>query len=354
MNKIDVIKAHFRAALRYELNLREPKSYNEKIQWLKLFYQDPLLTRCADKIAVKDHVREKLGRDICIPTLAAYRTVEDFRIEDLPDQFVLKLNSGSGQMLICADKKSFDFDAAHARIATWLEPASNHYFFGHEWAYKNIQPGVIAEQLLGNGEPLRNYKFICFNGEPNCLYTTVQLGGKLYVDFYDFEWNHLPFDLLDYPNSPQPPLRPDKLEEMICISKILAKDFPFVRVDLYCIESRVFFGELTFYPSNGTVSFDPQKADYDLGALLTLPDHAVLLPDENKPPIKVSLDALHELCDLTDHLPPSPHAHVDVEMAHLVDKIERMQKSYSWRLTAPFRFLRRLFYRPPVTLKSAH
>jgi hypothetical protein len=347
VNKIEVIKGHFRSSLQYEVNFRDPKSFNEKLQWLKLFYQNPVLTRCSDKIAAKDYIREKLGRDICIPTLATYRTAAEFRIEELPEKFVLKLNSGSGNMLVCTDKKSFDASAARARIAKWLKPASNRYFCSYEWSYKNIQQGVIVEQLLGDGGKLRDYKFFCFNGEPRCLYTTSRIQGKLHVNYYDLDWNPLPFTR-EYPSDPVPVPRPDRLEEMISISKILAKDFPFIRVDLYCMESRVFFGELTFYPGNGTGRFDPEKADYDLGEWLTLPDHALFLPDENKPPIQVPRGVIDELLDLTDPLPLPLHPPVDPEKARLIDKIERMQKSHSWRLTAPFRFLRRALFKTPT------
>lgn len=342
MNKIDVVKEHFRSALHFELNLLDPKSFNEKIQWLKLFYQDPLFTRCADKITAKDYVREKMGRDICIPTLAIYRTVDDFRIEELPNRFILKLNSGSDQMLVCTDKSTFDVKAARDMIVEWLKPETNHYFTSFEWSYKNIQAGVLAEHLLGDGGRLRDYKFFCFHGEPCCLYTTSRPGGTLHMDFYDLDWNHLPYRR-EYPKDPVRAPRPEGLAEMIDVAKTLSKDFAFVRVDLYCMGSQVFFGELTFYPANGIGQFTPLKTDYELGALLTLPDHALFLPDANMPPIQVPRSAINELFDLFAPLPLTVAAPIDPAIDRLRDKIERMQKSFSWRLTAPLRFLRRKF-----------
>lgn len=352
MNVIDYVRTHFSRSVGYELNLRDPRSFNERIQWLKLFYHDPRYPVLADKSRVKDYVRQKLGRDICVPTLAAYTDIQQFRIEDLPDSFVLKLASGSGKNFVCPDKKSLDVAATHALITRWLRPSANHYFYSYEWCYKNIPSCVIAEVMLGDGNKLVDYKFFCTHGKPEMVYATSRTDGKLNVDFFDLEWNHLPFTR-QYPNAPTVPRRPEKLAEMAEIACKLAEDFAFVRVDLYCEDSQIFFGELTFYPGNGMGDFKPEKTDFDLAHLVPLPEHALLLADENQPPIKIPREALNCLLDLTDHVArplPSPP---DPELLRLADKIARMQNSLSWRATAPFRFLRRAISKKPGAAQDA-
>ncbi len=331
MNQIAFIQEQFRHQTGYALNLRDPRAFNEKLQWFKLFYQHPLLTRCADKITVKDYVREKLGRDICIPTLATYGSAEEFNPDELPVPFVLKLNSGSGQVAICRERASFDLAATRCQLEKWLRPTSNHYFHSFEWSYKDIGSRIIAEPMIGEPSMLTDYKFMCFNGEPRCLFTATNRTRGLYIDFFDLDWNHLPFTRL-HPNSPAPIPRPEKLPEMLDIARTLAADFPFVRVDLYCQNGKIYFGELTFCPGGGLEPFSPRDWDRQLGDWLALPDHALFTPRRDGPPIAVPREQLDAFLLLVD----TPGA------GAVETKAERMQRSLSWRITAPLRAGRRL------------
>ncbi len=331
VNQIEFIQQQFRHEAGYALNLRNPRSFNEKLQWLNLFYQMPELTSCCDKIKVKEYVRMKLGQDICLPTLAIYCTAEEFNPDVLPEPFVLKLNSGSGEVMFCRSRPSLDRAVITRQLRDWLRPGSNHYFHSFEWGYKDIVPRIRAEPMLAEPATLTDYKFFCFDGEPRCLLAATNRTKKLYVDFFDLDWSHLPFAAL-HPNSPIAVPRPEKLAEMTEYARALAKGFPFVRVDLYCPEGQIFFGELTFRSGAGMEPFTPREWGEKLGGWLTLPDHALFTPQPGKPSLIVSREQLNAFLLLVD----SPQT----EMVET--KAERMQKSFSWRITAPLRADRRL------------
>lgn len=150
MNQRALISRQFYQAMGYGLNLREPRTFSEKIQWTKLFWQDSLLTHCADKVTCKDYVRQKLGRDICLPTLATYGAAAEFDPSALPDGFALKLNCGSGHTLICHDQAACHPRAIQRQLAGWLRPEANHYYHSYEWAYREITPRIIAEPVIGD------------------------------------------------------------------------------------------------------------------------------------------------------------------------------------------------------------
>ena len=272
-NKKRLIAEQFKKELGYEINFDDPKSFNEKIQWIKLNYKNPLLTKCADKFVVREYVKEKIGNQYLVNLLAVYDKVEDIDFDNLPDKFVLKVNHGSGQNIICKNKNELNIQDAKEKLKIWMQPSSNHYYYSYEWCYKKIKPKIICEeyieQLDGN---LIDYKFLCFHGEPKYIWVDIDRFGNHRRNFYDLDWNYLEDFQLKYPKDRNTiTSKPAHLKEMINIAKKLSEAFPHVRIDLYSLDDKIYFGEMTFYSGNGMEVFTPQKRDYELGNLITLP-----------------------------------------------------------------------------------
>ena len=266
-----IIEHQFERAVGYKPNIDNPKSFNEKLQWLKLYNEDPLLTKCADKYLVRDYVKEKIGEEYLIPLLGVWDSPDEIDFDKLPNQFVLKVNWGSGQNIIVKDKSKLDIKEAKAKLKEWLKPHSNHYYFGFEWCYKNIQPKIIAEkyieQIDGN---LLDYKIFCNNGNPSFLFVGIDRHKDLKFNFYDLDFNLLPFKQhYDVSNKKIP--KPECFQEMLNVAKNLSKDFLHARIDLFLIGNKIYFGEITFYHFNGLEAFEPVEWDYKLGEMLTLP-----------------------------------------------------------------------------------
>lgn len=255
------------------LNLVNPKTFNEKIQWLKLYWHNDLAEKCADKYSVREYVREKGLGETLNELIGVYESVYEIKPTELPEQFVLKATHGSGWNIICRDKASLDWDSAFKQMEKWMR--KNYYFSSLEWVYKNIKKRIICERYLAgeDGDPPIDYKILCFNGEPKCLFLCTDRFSDtgLKVDFYDLDWNKLPFCRF-YPNSDYIAERPEKLDEMIEISRRLAEGFPFVRIDLFAVKDKIFFGEMTFFPGSGLEPFEPEEYDYVLGQWLELPE----------------------------------------------------------------------------------
>lgn len=265
-----IIENQFEQAVGYKPNIDKPKTFNEKLQWLKLYNEDSLLTKCADKYLVREYVKEKIGSEYLIPLLGVWDSPDDINFDKLPNQFVLKVNWGSGQNIIAKDKTNFDIKEAKKKLQNWIKPKSNHYYYSFEWCYKNIEPKIIAEPFIQQlNEDLYDYKLLCYNGKVKNLFVVSDRFNNKFVDFYDINWNKLPFERL-YHNSPNGIPKPENLEPMICLAEKLAKDFPFARVDFYNIEGQLYFGEITFYPGNGMEPFTPIEWDYKLGEMLNL------------------------------------------------------------------------------------
>jgi len=189
------ISCQFFETAGYWPNLRNPRTFDEKIQWLKLQYRDNLITTCADKYRVREYVRSTIGEEYLIPLLGAYDRVEDIDFGSLPEKFVLKTNHASGQNIVCKEKSSLDWEEAKRKLSGWMRPESNHYHYSCEWSYKDIRPKIVCEEYIEqeNGE-LPDYKFFCFNGKVRLVYVcSDRLSGSLKVDYYDPEWNRLPF-----------------------------------------------------------------------------------------------------------------------------------------------------------------
>ena len=256
----------------YTPDFAHPKSFNEKISWLLLYYHDPLMSVCADKYAVREYITRKIGEQYLVNLLNVYDRVEDIDLAALPDRFALKVNWGSGQNVICHDKAKLNWAEAQEKLRIWMQPESNHYLRGFECVYKNIRPRIVCEEYTDavNDGDLRDYKLVCCNGQAKYLYVIMDRNIGERINCYDLQWNLLPFTF-HYPNSPTVVERPAHLDEMIRLAEILAKPFPFVRIDFYLLGQQLKIGEVTFFPTAGCNIITPVEWDYKLGAMLELP-----------------------------------------------------------------------------------
>ncbi len=259
----------------YELNLDDPRTFCEKMQWLKIHDHNPRYTKLADKYEVKQIVSDIIGPEHVIPLLGVWDSFDDIDFDSLPDQFVLKATHDSGGFVVCRDKSTFDIAAARKKMNKSLK--RNFYWGGREWQYKDIPPRIIAEKYidsLGKRDSVE-YKVTCMNGEVK--FTTVCTGiahaafSDRTNDSYDRELNHMPWYAF-YKNSEKPIVLPDQIHEIMKYAEILAKDIPYVRVDFYLVDGTVYFGEMTFYTWDGFLVFDPPEWDLKLGDMLEIPD----------------------------------------------------------------------------------
>lgn len=246
------------------LHLKHPKTFNEKLQWLKLHDRKPEYTTMVDKYAVKEYVAKIIEQEYIIPTLGVWDNPEEIAWDDLPSQFVLKTTHGGGSkgVIICRNKAELDRND----VIKCLSKAMKYdvYKRYREWPYKNVQPKVIAEEFLSDPESedgsIKDYKFFCFNGKPIYCGVFSNRLSKMAVDYFDMEWNHLPFSL-KVPSSEIPPTKPQHFETMRLLATKLAQGHPHLRVDFYEVNSKVYFGELTFYSTSGYGQFSPDEWD---------------------------------------------------------------------------------------------
>jgi len=252
------------------LNIDNPSTYNEKVQWLKLYDRNPFYGTISDKYAVRKYITETIGEEYLIPLLGVWDNVDDIVFDDLPDSFVLKCTHGSGSNIICDNKNDLDYEEAKKKLKKWIK--KNWYWFGREWPYKSIKPKIIAEKYMADesGVELKDYKLYCFNGEPKLIQVSFDrfVGHKL--NFYDTDWNNLPI-LFIFPSDPNAPIKkPARLDEMLEISRKFSKGLPHIRVDFYSIENELYLGELTLYPASGYGDFTPDKWDAEIGSWIDL------------------------------------------------------------------------------------
>jgi len=256
-------------------NIQNPQTFSEKQQWLKLYYHNPLMVKCADKIAVRAFIKEKGYGHILNKVLTTYTTIADFNVKLLPNKFVLKASHGSGWNLIVKNKTKVNWLVWKKIMNSWLK--NNIFWSGREWPYKHMKPGIICEQYLEDESGLlMDYKVFCFNGNPAFVQANKGRDTKKHAqNFYDKNWKLLPFgkDLTPMPNVHIP--KPQSLKEMISIATNLSQEFPFVRVDFYEVNGKVIFGELTFFPKSGLPDFIPLAYDKIIGEMLTLPNPIV-------------------------------------------------------------------------------
>lgn len=268
------IKVLWKQSIGTKLNLDNPTTFNEKLQWLKLNNRDALLINLVDKNTAKRWVADRIGNEHVIPTLGVYDSVDEINLDALPEQFVLKCNHDCGSVLVCRNKSDFDIESAKKKLNDSLR--KNYYWDSREWPYKKIKRCVIAEEFLAdaNASELCDYKVHCFNGVPKLVLVCKDRHSEtgLTEDFFTEEWEHLALRRPAHPNSKETIQRPEQLEEMMSLSRELSKDFPFVRVDWYISNDRLYFGELTFFPASGMSPFVPDSYDNLFGSWLELPE----------------------------------------------------------------------------------
>lgn len=256
----------------YKLNLNNPQTFNEKLQWLKLNNRKPEMVKMVDKVDAKEYVAKIIGEEYIIPTLGVYNSVDEIDFDKLPNQFVLKCTHDSGGIVICSDKSKLDIEAAKAKLRRGLKV--NYYYQNREWPYKQVNPRIIAEQYMvdESGYELKDYKFFCFDGEVKLLFIASDRGSKTEetkFDFFDTDFNHLPFTN-GHPNSTKPIKKPIGFEKMKELASKLSQGEPHLRVDFYDINGKVYFGELTFYHWSGMTPFEPIEWDYKLGEMIVI------------------------------------------------------------------------------------
>lgn len=256
-----------------ELNLENPVTYTEKLQWLKLYDHRSEYTTMVDKYAVKQYVTERIGEEYVIPLLGVWENAEEIDFDSLPERFVLKTTHDSGAIIICKDKKTLDINNTKKKLAYFLK--RNYFDCNREWPYKNVKPRVIAEAYMEDStdKELRDYKFFTFGGEPKVLYIAQGRGkGEPTVaDFFDMDFNHLPFTI-DHDMAQTPPQKPKCFEEMKRLAAILSKGTPQLRVDFYEVDGKVYFGEMTFFHCSGFEGFHPEEWDKTFGDWVILPN----------------------------------------------------------------------------------
>ena len=268
-----MLKIQYRIKHSRKLNIENPTRYTEKIQWYKLNYRDPVMTQCVDKYRVREYIKSKGLEHILNDLYAVFDSPEEIVFDNLPERFVLKTNNGSGTNLICKNKELYTEEQVRNMFRDFWDMCNAHV--GSEWVYHDVKPAIIAEQLLEdatqNNNDICDYKFLCFNGSPEYIVYDVDRYTDHKRNIYDLDWNDLHI-ASDCPCSDNAYAKPENLNEMLEIVRILCEDFPAVRVDLYSIEGKIYFGELTFFPWSGYVQFTPDSFDFELGEKFVLPN----------------------------------------------------------------------------------
>ena len=260
---------HFRRFI----NFNNPKTFNEKIQWLKLNYRNEEDTKLVDKYRVKQYITKLIGEEYVIPTLGVWKNVDDIDFKSLPEKFVLKCNNDSGGIVICKNKKDFDEVKAKSFLKERLK--NNGYWYGREWPYKNVKPCIIAEKYMEDSisKDLKDYKFFCFNGSMEFFDIDIDRFIEHRSNYYDRNGNFLPFGKTYCPPDYTKKIEmPKNLDKMIELAETISHNTVLSRIDFYEIDGQVYFGEITFYPGSGFSPFTDEKWDYKLGDMIDLPN----------------------------------------------------------------------------------
>lgn len=264
------LKCLYRALIGKKMNVSDPKTYNEKLQWIKINDRNPLYTKLVDKYEVREYISKIIGSEYLIPLLGVWDSFEDIDFNRLPEKFVLKCTHDSGGLVICNDKKQLDLQKAKIKINKSLK--RNYFYWTREWPYKNVKPRIICEKYMvdDSGIELRDYKFMCFNGEPKIVQYHTGRFTEHKQFHYDINGNLLPFNNLGYTNDGAPDLDMNIVNKMIPLAKKLAKGLIQVRIDFYFINNKVYFGEITFFDGAGFEKIEPEEYDYLLGSWIDL------------------------------------------------------------------------------------
>lgn len=268
-----MIKLQYRIKTGRRLNLKNPTRYTEKLQWYKLYYRNEKMPICVDKYRVREYIEEKGLSDILVKLYAVYENPEEINLTELPERFILKTTNGSGTNIICRNKAELDEDELKNKIKSYFKQSSASA--GREWVYGGGERRIIVEELLEDPTTadgaVCDYKFLCFGGKPEYVVYDVDRFTSHKRNIYDTEWNDMRV-ASDCPCSDEKYEKPGTLGKMLEIAKILSSDFPAVRVDLYSVEGKIYFGELTFFPWSGYVKYSPDTFDFDLGEKFVLPE----------------------------------------------------------------------------------
>lgn len=296
------LQLRYRLVIGKKLHLKHPQTFNEKLQWLKLYDRRSEYTIMVDKVKAKEYVASKIGEKYIIPTLGVWESPDDINFDALPDQFVLKCNHSSGGLCICTDKRKLDIPKVKEELRKGLR--DNYYLHGREWPYKDVPRRILAEKLMvdeSDEGDLKDYKMMCFDGSVKCSFVcSDRSNGKgLKVTFFDREWKKMPFER-HYPSSDQDIKMPKNYQEMIRLSEILSEKIPFVHSDFYEINGQLYFGELTFFPGCGWEEFTPEMWDEKLGELIILPLYKLIII-KNKGHLLVLREEREKKRDLRDY-----------------------------------------------------
>lgn len=256
------------------INLKNPQTISEKLQWLKLFYRNDQMPICSDKYDIRIYLKKYGYEHLLNEVIGIYETEEEIENIDfgqLPQSFVAKATHGSSWNLICKDKRTLDWEKQKKIFKQWM--SLNLYVFGREWNYKDLKPKILIEKFIDH-QPLNDYKFLCYNGVPKLVQVNSEVDGVLYMDFYDMEWNRLGIMYKSYNQAKHFVPKPPQFDKMVEISKVLSQEFPFVRVDFYNFDEKIILGELTFFPVGGLKPFVPETDKYEslVGSYLELPE----------------------------------------------------------------------------------
>lgn len=270
------LKILYKLVFDKDLDLINPQTFNEKIQWLKINDRKEIYTKMVDKYEAKNYVADVIGKEYIIPTIGIYNKLSDIDLSKLPDKFVMKCTHDSGGLIICKDKKQLNFNKEKKKIAKSLK--RKFYYSGREWPYKNVKPRIIVEKYMEESDKkeLKDYKLFCFNGIPQIVLVCSERysSENMCETWFDMNWNLI--DVVESGHRIDTTIsKPKKFKEMIALSKKLSKGIPFIRVDWYEIKGKLYFGELTFYPASGFEKFEPEEWNYKMGEMLELPDKKI-------------------------------------------------------------------------------
>lgn len=265
------IEYRFLSEMGYKLNLKSPQTFNEKLQWLKLYDRNPEYTKMVDKYEVREYIKEKIGEEYLIPLIGVYDKFDDIDFDKLSNQFVIKCNHDSGGLIICKDKNRLDIETARKKINRSLK--TNYYYSGREWPYKNVKTKILIEKYMedSNKSDLIDYKLFCFNGIPKIVLVCSERfsSSNMCETWFDMNWKLI--DMTESGHRVDSTIsKPKQLKKMVELSKKLSKNIPFIRVDWYEIGDKLYFGELTFYPASGFEKFEPKEWNKKIGDMLSI------------------------------------------------------------------------------------
>lgn len=252
------------------LHLKNPRRFNEKLNWLKLYGGAEDWGRYVDKLEVREHVRHIIGNEHLVPLIAQYNSVDEIDWAALPDRFVIKCSHGSHCGLICTDKATFEIAEAETKLLKWMR--RNWYWVGREIPYRTIKPRIVVEKFIGDDHPAQDYKLMCFGGVPHIIQAHTKRDGIASIDFFNLSGQRLEMCKKGYQNSPMESIDPGAIRLLYPVALTLAAGFPYVRIDLYLHQGQVFFGEMTFFDSAALREFEPDPVNVQLGDMIALPD----------------------------------------------------------------------------------